>query len=172
MFMANNERVFMTRRYPDLPRKVLMRDSEISKKLIAAWDVRRSSEELLQIFLDNMKNLSDERYWETLRTVWTLCGKTENAPFFRKLMLSPRRSRYYFSSPEDAAALRALPEPIQVWRACNEPNDGGISWSINLDYVKDYQVVYERKMIIAREVLRKDVFALILRNMEDEIIIL
>jgi len=172
MFLANNERVFMTRRYPDLPKKVLHRDSEIAKKLVAAWDVRRDAKELLQVFLDNMKNLSDERYWETLRTVWTLCGKTENAPMFRRLMQSPRRSRFYFSSPEDAAALRALPEPFQVWRACNEPEDGGISWSINLAYVQDYQVTYKRKMIITREVFRKDVFALILRNLEDEIIIL
>ncbi len=161
----------MTRRYPDLPGKVLRRDSEIAKKVIKAWDVEHDHEKLLQIFLKESKNLSDERYWELLRTVWVLCGHLSNVDLFRKLMQSTRPQKFYFSSPEDAKALRELPDPFEVFRACNE-NDNGISWTTSKEYAEEYKQMYEKEKVLSMMVYKKHVFAYIRRNLEDEILII
>ena len=67
---GNNEAIPMTRRYPNLPNKVLKRDSGIARKIITAWDLEKDAEKVLSIYLKECKNLSDERYWELSRTVW------------------------------------------------------------------------------------------------------
>ena len=67
--LANNEQVSMTRRYPDLPRKVLQRDAEVSRKIMLAWDMEKNPQRVLNIYLNHVDKLSDERYWELMRTV-------------------------------------------------------------------------------------------------------
>jgi len=67
--LANNEQVSMTRRFPNLPQKVLRRDSEIVKKIMFAWDLEHNKEKVLSIYLKEHKNLSDERYWELMLTL-------------------------------------------------------------------------------------------------------
>ena len=77
---GNNEKVPMTRRYHShLSAKVLKRDSVIVEKIIREWDKQQNkNKDLLPIFLKEHKNLSDERYWELLRTVWIISGTVEN----------------------------------------------------------------------------------------------
>ena len=169
---ANNELVTMTRRYPKLKQKVLVRDSKISMKLIQAWDINHDSVQLLQIFLKNKDNLSDERYWELLRTVWILTGKLDNSNLFRQLMQSPRKEKYYFSTPEEAKILRDLPDSFDVYRATNNNNDGGISWTLSKEYAKKYYDMFDKCMIITKTVKKENVFAYINRNNESEILIL
>ena len=70
---GNNVLIPMTRRYPKLKRKILERDSKIAKKIIKTWDNDHNSKEVLRIYTVENKNLSNERYWELLRTVWIVC---------------------------------------------------------------------------------------------------
>ena len=168
----NNEQVPMTRRFPDRPKRVLLRDSKICQKIIQAWDVEQSESKVLDIFLKEKKNLSDERYWELLRTVWVVAGSTENSDQFRELMQSKRKQRFYFSTPEDAKALREMPETFEVYRATNSLDCTGIAYTIYREYAEWYQNRYGKAVIIERTVKRSEVFALINRNKEFEAIIL
>lgn len=169
---ARNTSVFMTRRMPHLPRKALLRDSRIAQRLIQAWDVHHSGARVLEIFLKEQDNLSDERYWEMLRTAWVVAGSVERAPVFRELFTSRRPCRHWFSTPEDAAVLRSLPDHIEVHRATNDPLDGGLSWSISRAYVEEYREIFGKAIIISRTINKADVFAYIARNRESEIILL
>lgn len=167
--LANNERVEMTRRYPDLPKKVLRRDADVAKKIITAFDVEKNPQKVLSIFLTKQKELSDERYWELLRTVWIIAGSINNADVFRKLMQSGRKEKYYFSTPEDAKKLREMPERFEVYRA---GADNGLSWTTSKEYAEHYKLAFGKEKILTRTVNRKEVFAYIQRNLEFEIIIL
>lgn len=169
---ANNERVPMTRRFPNLPKKVLRRDSQISLKLISAWDNEHDVAKVLSIYQKEIRNLSDERYWEFMRSVWIIAGSVSTAPFFRKLMTAKRKHSYYFSTPEEAKKLRALPETFDIYRATNDENDGGLSWTLSKDYAEWYKQVFDKANVICRTVNRKDIFAFIERNNEAEIILL
>lgn len=169
---SNNQLISMSRRYPKLKGKVLKRDSIISQKLVQAWDTEKNADKVLSIYLKEKNNLSDERYWELLRTVWILCGKIDNVPLFRELMTATRPNRYYFSTPEEFKKLRELPGIITVYRAENANDNYGISYTLSLDYAKWYQDTYRKDGITIREVNKKEIFAFIERNNEHEIIIL
>lgn len=168
----NNELVSMTRRYPKLVQKVLLRDAKIVAKIIRAWDIEHNSDKVFEIFLKEKNNLSDERYWELLRTVWILCGKIGNIDLFRELMQSTRKERYYFSTPEESKKLKDLPAAFDVYRATNNNNDGGLSWTLSKKYAKQYYEMFNKCMIITKTVTKEKVFAYIERNNESEIIIL
>lgn len=168
----NNEFIPMTRRYPKLVQKVLIRDSKIAAKVIQAWDIEHNSEKVLEIFLKENKNLSDERYWEMLRTVWIFCGKVENANLFRQLMKSNRSARYYFSTPEEQKKFRELSDEFKIYRATNDKNDDGLSWTTDLEYAQKYANMFDKKFIIIKSIQKNKVFAFIERNNESEIIIL
>jgi len=170
--MHNNKTVKMTRRYFDLPQKVALRDSKISQKIITAWDVEEDEAKVLSIFLNNHKSLSTQRYWELLRTVWILCGSLDNVGIFKLLMGSKKKNKYCFSTPEESKILREMPDEFEVYRACNEIEDGGISWTYSLEYAKYYQKIFHKSKVIKRVVKKKEVFALINRNKESEIIVL
>lgn len=162
----------MTRRYPQLPKKVLMRDGKIAAKIMLTWDVEQDEEKVLAIYLKEQGNLSDERYWELMRTVWILCGSVENADTFRKLMQSKRKQRHYFSTPEEAKKFREMPDSFYVYRATNDANDRGLSWTVSKEYALYYKENFNKSLILSGEINKKDVFAYIERNMEFEIIIL
>jgi hypothetical protein len=169
---GNNVHIPMTRRYPKLKQKVLIKDSKISKKLIHAWDVNHSQTEVLEIFVKNKKNLSDERYWELLRTAWVLCGSIEYNDLFRLLMKSNRKEQYYFSTPEEHNKIRELPENLIVYRATNSEKDNGLSYTLSKSYAEWYKASYSKDVVISKQVKKDQVFAYINRNNEEEIIIL
>ena len=169
---ANNELVLMTRRYPKLKQKILIRDSKISEKLIRAWDINHSQTEVLEIFVKEKKNLSDERYWEILRTVWILCGTIEYNDLFRLLMKSNRKEQYYFSTPEEQKRLREMPESFEVYRATSNKNDNGLSWTLDKEYAQNYASMYRKQFILNKTIFKSEIFAFIERNDESEIIIL
>lgn len=170
--MALNTGVFMTRSIPHLPRKVLLRDSRIAMRMIQAWDLYNSGTRVLEIFLKEQDKLSDERYWELLRTVWVVAGSVEHAPVFRGLFTSKRPRRHLFSTPEDAAVLRSLPARIEVHRATDDPLDGGLSWSLSRAFVHEYRQIFAKAIIISRWVDKSEVFAYIGRARESEVILL
>lgn len=172
MNIANNQQFEMTRRYPSLAAKVLRRDSEIVVKMIAAYDTNKDPDKVLSIYLKEHKNLSDERFWEFMRSVWILCGTVENQGTFRKLMQSKRREKHYFSTPEEAKKLREMPETFTVYRACNLGEESGLSWTTLFDYASQYQSNFGKAKIISKEIHKSEVFAFIERNAEFEIIIL
>jgi hypothetical protein len=168
--LHNNEIVPMTRRYPDLSQKVLRRDSEVVKKLVSIDDTNKDG--VFELFLKEHKNLSDYRYWELLRTVWILTGTMERKEQFKKWFTSNRKHKYYFSTPEEAKRLRELEFPITIYRATNDENDGGFSWTLSYEYAEHYKNSFNRLKIISRTANKEDVFAFIERNKEEEILII
>jgi len=162
----------MTRRYPHLRGKVLYRDSKIAQRIITAWDIEHDHEKALNIFLKENKNLSDERYWEILRSVWIIAGSVKNAPIFRKLFSSQRPKAHYFSTPEEIEKFKSLPSIITAYRATNDPNDGGLSWTLSRQYAEDYAKTFDKKEIIEQRFYKFAVFAYINRNKEEEILII
>lgn len=169
---AYNETVPMTRRYPDLPRKQLERDSKIAYKIAYAHDMELDNEKVLALFRKYHRLLSNPRYWEMLKVVWIAVGSTSVADEFRRYMRSARPCRNYFMTPEEHEALRRMKFPLKVWRACNSEDDGGLSWTVSMKVAVEFAARGKCRKIITREVERKDVFAYINRRGEDEIIIL
>lgn len=167
-----NETVPMTRRYPDLPRKQLERDSKIAMKIIRAHDMGKDMAKVLDLWRKYHALLSNPRYWEILKTVWVAVGYTAVAGEFRRYMQSSRPCRNYFMTPEEHEKLRKMDFPTKVYRACNNENDGGISWTTSIEIAIEFATRGEKEKILCREVERKDVFAYINRRGEDEIIIL
>lgn len=170
--ISNNEQVEMTRRYFNLPKKVALRDSKIAQQIAIAWDVEQDADKVFKLFLKNHHLLSTQRYWELLRTVWIVSGNLENVGMFKLLMTSTKNNKYCFSTPEESKLLREMPEVFTVYRACDEINDGGISWTYSLEYAKKYKEAFGKKRILELDVKKSDVFALINRNQEFEIIVL
>ena len=114
--LAVNERTDFTRRIPALPEKQLARDAKIVGQIVRAYEAGDNGA-VLDIFRRKARLLSNPRYWEVMRTVWVAVGSTETAPLFRTLMQSSRPCRSWFMTPEDAAALEAMPFPV-VSRLC------------------------------------------------------
>lgn len=168
---GNNESIKMTRRFPKLLNKVLIKDSEIVKKIVFAWDIEKNSNKVLSIYLKEHKNLSNERYWEILRTVWIICGTVENSELFKNFMKSNRKEKYYFSTPEELKFLRELPNDIVVYRATNI-KDVGLSWTLSKDYADWYAKEFNKETVICKIIDKKQIFAYIERNKESEILIL
>ena len=146
----------------------MARDAKIAVRIIHAWDTNKDEDEVLNIFLKEKDNLSDERYWELLRTVWVICGSVGRSDLFRSLMLSKRKQRFYFSTPEEHEKLRSLPDKFEVYRACNTSNATGMSWTLSREYVELYKQNYGKDTILTRVVDRSEVFAYINRNNEEE----
>lgn len=169
---SNNETIEMTRRYFELPKKVALRDSKIARQLINAWDIEHDKEKVFKLFVKNHTKLSSQRYWELLKIVWIICGGLENVGMFKLLMSSKKKNRYCFSTPEESKLLREMPEVFKVYRACNDKNDGGISWTYSKDYAFYYKNAFNKKRVLEHTVKKEDVFALINRNQEYEILLI
>lgn len=169
---AYNETVPMTRRYPELPRKQLERDSKIAMKIVRAYDIEKDLEKVLDLWRKYHSLLSNPRYWELLKTVWIAAGHTAIAGEFRQYMQSTRPCRNYFMTPEEHEVLRQMLFPLKVYRSCNNENDGGISWTTNIEVAIEFSSHLDNPKILAHQVERSEVFAYINRRGEDEIIIL
>lgn len=170
--LSNNQNVEMTRRYFDLPKKVALRDSKIAKQIALAWDFEKNQEKVFKLFVKNSQKLSSQRYWELLRTVWIVSGSIENVGMFILLMKSNKKNRYCFSTPEESEILREMPDEFDVYRACNDKKDNGISWTYKIEYAQWYKEAFSKKMIVTKKVNKQEVFALINRNKEYEILVL
>lgn len=168
---AANEQRPMTRRLPRLKVKQLKRDAEIMESLIYAVDTLQQPDLALDIFLNSRKRLSDERYWEILRTIWVIAGKREHYSVFRELFSSKRPRRDWFMTIEDAQALDAMPDELEVYRAAYPEEDDGLSWSLDRAFVAGY-AAKKGRVAIERRVKKRDVFAYISRRGEEEILIL
>ena len=162
----------MTRRYPDLTRKQLERDSKIAMKIVRAYDVEHDMGKVLDLWRKYHHLLSNPRYWEVLKTVWVAVGNTAVADEFRHYMQSNRPCRNYFMTPEEHEVMQQMAFPLKVYRACNSENDGGISWTTNIKVATEFATFAKNAKILSYEVTRNDVFAYINRRGEDEIIIL
>ena len=168
--LAVNERTDFTRRIPALPEKQLARDAKIVGQIIRAYE-QGDNQAVLDIFRHKAGLLSNPRYWEVMRTVWVAVGSTETAPLFRTLMQSSRPCRSWFMTPEDAAALEAMPFPLTVWRAYDGDPDPGISWTLDREWCEGYAKAKNRR-VKQMQVSHDQVFAYVSRRGEEEVIIL
>ena len=146
------------------------RDAKIVGQIIRAYEAG-DNEAVLDIFRRKARLLSNPRYWEVMRTVWVAVGSTETAPLFRTLMLSSRPCRSWFMTPEDAAALEAMPFPLTVWRAYDADPDPGISWTLDEQWCRGYAKSKGRR-VKQMQVSRDQVFAYVSRRGEEEVIVL
>lgn len=169
--LSNNELVGMTRRNPPIKDKQRKRDSKISARIVQAWDIEGNAEKVLEIFLKEKDNLSSYRYWEILRSVWILAGSLETIDIFYNLFRAPKPNRYYFSTPEEAQKRRSLPEMFIIYRATNDPFDGGLSWTLSRDYALWYARKFSKSRVIYMTIYKEAVFAVIDRNKESEILL-
>lgn len=168
---AYNENVFMTRRYPELREKQRRRDSKIAKRMIMAHDQNNDPQKVFDVFKKEHKQLSHPRFWELLRSVWVATGSQAKLDDFLQWFNSSRPYRWYFSTPQEAERLRALDDPLTVYRAISGPEDKGISWTLSRRFAEQYAKDFKRE-IITQQVRKADVFALVERRGEEEIIIL
>ena len=167
--LAVNERTDFTRRIPALPEKQMARDAKIVGQIIRAYEAGDNGA-VLDIFRRKARLLSNPRYWEVMRTVWVAVGSTETAPLFRVMMRSQRPCRSWFMTPEDAAALDAMPFPLTVWRAYDAEPDPGISWTLDEQWCRGYAKAKGRR--VKQQVSRDQVFAYVSRRGEEEVIVL
>jgi hypothetical protein len=168
--LCENQRSDFTRRIPSLPPKQLARDSKIAAQIIRAYE-SGDTHQVLDIFFRKAKLLSNPRYWELMRTVWVAAGSTYTAHLFRVMMKSNRPCKSWFMTPEDAAALDAMQFPLTVYRAYDDDDDPGISWTLDKEWCEGYAKSKGRR-IKTMQVYRDKVFAYVSRRGEEEIIIL
>ena len=166
---AVNQRTDFTRRIPTgLSDKQMWRDAKIMMQIVRA---EGHPEEIIDIFTRKAHLLSNPRYWEVMRTVWVAAGSTETANLFRKMMRSTRPCKSWFMTPEDSAALEAMPFPLTVWRAYDGDPDPGISWTLDREWCEGYAKAKGRR-VKQMQVSRDQVFAYVSRRGEEEVIIL
>ena len=166
---AVNQRTDFTRRIPTgLSDKQMWRDAKIMMQIVRA---EGHPEEIIDIFTRKAHLLSNPRYWEVMRTVWVAAGSTETANLFRKMMRSTRPCKSWFMTPEDSAALEAMPFPLTVWRAYDADPDPGISWTLDEQWCRGYAKAKGRR-VKQMQVSRDQVFAYVSRRGEEEVIIL
>ena len=170
--LSYNEAHEFTRRVPTfLTKRQKERDSKIAKQIAYAYDVEENPDKVKEIFFTKSHLLSDPLFWEILRSVWVVCGTTENAKEFRPFFLSKRRAKSWFMTLEDKAFLDSLEFPITLHRAYSKEPDDGISWTNNLDWCMKYAKDRGRK-IKTRTFEREDLYAYISRRGESEFIVL
>lgn len=170
--MTYNERIPFTRRIPTfLTKKQLERDAKIARQIAFAHDVEHDNEKMVAIYLKKCQLLSNPRYWEVMRTVWVAAGNGGNVATFRRLMSSSRPCKAWFMTAEDKESLDKMTFPITLYRAYENDDDKGISWSSNEEWVRAYAALGGAK--VKKQAFDKDdVFAYISRRGEDEFIIL
>ncbi len=166
------------RRFPHLMGKVLKRDANVMSKLTFIWgqvtenNADEMRQKLFDMYLKEVKALSDERYWELLHTIWLLCGTDERVPKFRELFRSGRPERYCFMTKGEAKKLRIMEFPVRVFQAADKA--GAImSWSTDLNFTQLYKEKNQKEFIFHRDIeYRHEIFALIDRGGDEEEIII
>lgn len=170
--LTYNEAHEYTRRVPTyLTEKQRARDSKIVKQIVTACDEENDLQKVLCIFFSKCKLLSNPAYWEVLRTVWVAAGSTDNAQRFRPYFLSNRGARSWFMTPEDTEVFNTLEYPIRLYRAYDNEDDEGISWTRDKEWCEDYAKSRGRK-IKSRLFDKDEIYAYISRRGEEEFIIL
>ena len=170
--LTYNESHEFTRRLPTyITRQQAERDAKIARQLIVAHDIDCDTDKVLNIWFTKSRLLSNPAYWEILRTVWVAVGDTSLVPKFLPYFRSKRGARSWFMTVEDAATLDAMQFPIQLWRAYDDDNDIGISWTRDKEWCEGYARSRNRRVKTAL-FNRTDIFAYISRRGEEEFIIL
>lgn len=170
--LTYNESHEFTRRLPTyITQKQAERDAKIARQLIIAHDIDCDPDKVLSIWFSKSRLLSNPAYWEILRTVWVAVGDTSLVPKFLPFFRSKRGAHSWFMTVEDAATLDAMQFPIELWRAYNDDNDIGISWTTNKEWCEGYAKTRNRRVKSAM-FNREDIFAYISRRGEEEFIIL
>ena len=170
--LTYNEAHEYTRRVPTyLTDKQRARDSKILKQIAVAHDIENDLQKVLDIFFAKCKLLSNTTYWEALRTVWIAAGSTENAQRFKPYFRSSRGARSWFMTPEDTEAFNSFEYPIMLYRAYDDEDDKGISWTSDKDWCEIYAAQRNRK-VKSRLFNKDEIYAFISRRGEEEFIVL
>jgi hypothetical protein len=119
--------------------------------------------------------LDDETYWSLLAELWVdseSIGQT--ADEWVEMLDSTRPGS--MMSPEEAEALAALPERIEVFRGAVEGvNEDGLSWTLDREraewFAGRFAAEGDVPLVLVGEVARADVAALLTGRGEDEIVV-
>lgn len=170
--LANNEKISFTRRiHNNVSLRHQRNVSDMARKMVTAWDEQHNPEEVLRIFKQGQQGICDYHYWEFLRTVWITCGHTKYLKLFYQWFTSKRKEKWCFMTPEEAKRLRELPNPVTCYRAINE-GQKNFSWTLNHEYAQWYASQFKKEIIQKMEITKDEIFALIERNGEEEILVL
>lgn len=119
--------------------------------------------------------LDDETYWSLLAELWVDSESIGQAIDEWAEMLDSTRPGSMMS-PEEAKALAALPERIEVFRGAVEGvNEEGLSWTLDREraewFARRFATEGDVSLVLVGEVARADVAALLTGRGEDEIVV-
>jgi hypothetical protein len=153
-----------------LPKKQIIKDSEIVKEITYLFDVLNEKDKAVDVFIENRYRLSDQCYWEMLRTMWIANGKGKYLLMFRQMFQTKRPFKKFLMTVEEEAVFNALPDPVTALRAV-AVEDEGISWTLSKEFAEQY-AKHLRRTIVEKQFPKSRIVAYFNRRNEQEIIVL
>lgn len=160
----------MYKEHPALRRKQLLKDRKIRNKIVKAFDGKRDVRLVLSIFKKECKNLTHSRYWETLRSIWIMCGHLPDVQEFKEWFNLTRPNKSFFSTIEEDEHLASLPDRVTVYRA-GSTADHGISWTTDRKFAYWYKKRHDCAGVKKKVIDKSQIFAFV-DNSQSEILIL
>ena len=144
------------------------RDSRLLKKLLRLDSPQRMLKEF-----DLIKSkLSDYCFWYMLGTLYIADTTNTDIRIWKKLFNSDRpRKATSLMKPDEYAAFLKLPDEIIVYRAANDGESQGLSYSLSLDVAKNMAILKNASHIKAYKVHKRYITALFLRRKESEVLV-
>lgn len=134
----------------------------------------------LDAFKKIEKLMPDHLYWKTLSDIWTDSENIfENAALWKHYLTSNRPCRESFMNAEEQKTLEALPSVFKIYRGYKLGHNShhpkkGMSYTLDkaiaLWFAKRYGT--DDGKVTTKTVNKKEVFALLLRRSEQEIILI
>lgn len=129
----------------------------------------------LQQFVKIQEYLSDEDYWYLFGMIWI---DSENlwqyGNALENLLTCQRTGREHLMTDDEKDFLKSLPEEFKVYRGHQSINRLGYSWSLSYWKAKWFSQRFQKKRqgVVEAYVKKSDIFTVMLRRNEFEIIVL
>jgi len=125
--------------------------------------------------------LEPSEWLRLLGEEWSICDNIAQWSFalddtpFSDLAEYPESWRHCMMTPDELAALNALPPLVTVWRGCYAHNKRGLSWTLDRDVAQRFPLLHRYRhvgqpLLIRAEVARDQILALKLDRNEAEVI--
>lgn len=128
------------------------------------------------VFCEFAPAMTDQEYWMLLRWIWE---DSENIYQWRdlprSLLLRPRPDRDLMMTPEERAALAAMPGVLTVYRGYDRRNMRGWSWTTDAAraewFARRFSVIHgSHPRIAVWKIIKQDVIAYLTGRRESEIV--
>lgn len=133
----------------------------------------------LDAFLEIAEFLRGKEYWELLSNIWVDSENIgQNMSKWIKVLSAEKPYKRNFMNSYERKELEKLPETLKVWRGYKpginslHPKNG-LSWTLDLGIARWFAERYGTDgKITSRTIIKKEIFALLLRRNEKEVILL